>query len=57
MEIGDKVRVKKLTHVDNYLRNRVGTVVRNSNSGEFVFVEFEDEAITHQFLEDDLEHL
>jgi hypothetical protein len=47
VEIGDKVRVKKLTHVDNYLRNRVGTVVRNSNSGEVVFVEFEDEAITH----------
>jgi hypothetical protein len=57
VKIGDQVRVKKLANVDNSHRNRLGTVVEDSEPGEVVLVEFEDEAVCHQFLEDDLDKL
>ena len=57
MKRGDKVRVKNMTatNVENSLRGRMGTVVADSKPGEVILVEFDGEAVTHQFLIDDLE--
>jgi hypothetical protein len=43
------------TNVENSLRGRMGTVVADSKPGEVILVEFDGEAVTHQFLIDDLE--
>jgi hypothetical protein len=55
MRCGERVRVKPLANVDPWHRNRTGTVIADSAPGEAIQVEFDDEAIAHQFLAEDLE--
>ena len=57
MRRGESVRVEPLANVENWQRNRTGTVVADSAPGEAVQVEFDDEAIAYQFLAEDLERL
>lgn len=57
MRRGERVRVKPLANVDNWHRNRTGTVVADSAPGEAIQVEFDDEAVAHQFLAEDLERI
>jgi hypothetical protein len=60
MKLGDRVRVKKLANLpdsEKPYRNRIGTVAANSGPGEVVLVDFDDEAIQHQFLAEDLEQI
>jgi hypothetical protein len=54
MKRGDRVRVRLLAKVD---RGKIGTVVADSAPGEVILVEFDDEAVTHQFSGEDLELL
>ena len=54
MKLGNEVRVKQQCKQQEY-RGRTGTVVADNAPGETVDVEFDDEAITHSFNEDDLE--
>ena len=56
MKRGDKVRVRLLANVENWQRGRTGTVSADCRPGEAVQVEFDDEAVAHQFLAGDLEH-
>ena len=56
MKVGQKVRVKLLAkHAENWEKGRTGIVTADSLPGETVEVEFKDEAIIHQFVEEDLE--
>jgi len=56
MKRGEKVRVKLLAkHADNEHKGRTGTVIQNALPGETVQVEFDDEAVAHQFVAEDLE--
>jgi hypothetical protein len=58
MKRGEHVRVKMLpTNADNQFRGREGIVIQDNARGEVVIVEFEDEAIAHQFIEEDLERI
>lgn len=57
MKTGNKVRVKLLAKVDREFQGRLGTVIQDSEPGEVVVVEFDDEAVAHQFLAEDLERL
>ncbi len=57
MKRSDRVRVKLLANVENWFRGRNGTVLADSAPGEVVLVEFDDEAVTHQFLAEDLERI
>ena len=57
MNRGERVRVKLLAKVDNWLRGKIGTVIADSAPGETVQVEFDDEAVAHQFLAEDLERV
>jgi hypothetical protein len=57
MRRGDRVRVKPLANVENWQRGRTGTVAADSAPGEVVLVDFDDEAVTHQFLAEDLERI
>ena len=57
MKRGNRVRIRLLAKVDNWLRGKIGTVVADSASGEVILVEFDDEAVTHQFSGEDLELL
>ncbi|MGA3318973.1 MAG: hypothetical protein ABSC64_21365 [Candidatus Korobacteraceae bacterium] len=54
MKRGDKVRVAVLAHEPEF-RGRFGTVLADSAPGEMVKVEFEEEAIRHNFLARELE--
>lgn len=56
MKQGQRVRLKLLaTNTDSEFRGLKGTVVYDNAPGELVRVRFDDEALTHQFLEEDLE--
>jgi hypothetical protein len=55
MRRGDRVRVKLQARVDNEFRGRTGTVDADSAPGEVVLVSFDDEAVAHQFLAEDLD--
>jgi hypothetical protein len=56
MKARRRVRVKLLAkHAENWEKGRTGIVTADSLPGETVQVEFEDEAIAHQFAEEDLE--
>ncbi len=54
MKLGDKVRVR-LTAVE--YPGRTATALADSLPGELVEVEFEDEAVTHSFFDEELEIL
>jgi hypothetical protein len=51
MRHGQRVRVKKTANAENWHLGRSGTVIADSEPGEVVLVEFDDEAVGHQFLE------
>jgi len=55
MNRGDRVRVQLLTNVENWMRGKTGIVIADSVPGEVLLVEFDDEAVTHQFLAEELE--
>jgi len=55
MKLGQRVRVKLLAKVDKEFQGRTGTVDTDSLPGEVVQVSFDDEAVAHQFLAEDLE--
>jgi hypothetical protein len=55
MNRGDRVRVKKLGNVERSFQNRTGTVAADNEPGETVLVDFDDEAVSHQFVEEDLD--
>lgn len=56
MKAKQRVRVKLLAkHAENWEKGRTGSVTADTLPGETVLVEFDDEAITHQFVEEDLE--
>ena len=56
MKARQKVRVKLLAkHAENWEKGRTGIVIADSLPGETVQVEFEDEAVTHELMEEDLE--
>jgi hypothetical protein len=60
MKRGDKVRVKLSANppdTEKYYGGWIGTVVADSEPGEVVTVEFEEETGTHQFLFADLEKI
>jgi hypothetical protein len=54
---GDRVRVKLLANVETWFRGRTATVVADSAPGEVVLVEFDDEAVAHHFVTEDLERI
>jgi len=52
---GDRVRVKPhAKNAEQVDRGRTGIVIADSEPGETVLVEFDDEAITHEFVAADL---
>jgi hypothetical protein len=56
MKAGQRVRVKLLAkHAENSEKGRTGSVTADTLRGETVMVEFDDEAVSHQFAEEDLE--
>jgi len=57
MKHGDRVRVKLQANVENEFRGRTGMVDADSTPGEVVLVSFDDEAVVHQFLAEDLDPL
>jgi len=57
MKSGDRVRVRLMANVEDRLRGRKGGVSADSEPGEIVLVEMEDEAITHRFLAENLEKI
>lgn len=59
MKRGDKVRVKPFANVDHEFRGRYGTVTAaDTTSGHgMISVEFDDEAVTHDFMAEDLEQM
>jgi hypothetical protein len=60
MKSGDKVRVKPLANLPDVERpyeDWIGTVVGDSEPGQAVTVEFEEEEGTRQFQDADLEKL
>ena len=52
---GNRVRVKPQARVENEFRGKTGTVDADSAVGEVVLVSFNEEAVAHQFLAEDLE--
>ena len=57
MKRGERVRVKPLAKVENWLRGRTGTVDADSAPGEVVLVSLDEETIVQQFLSEDLERI
>jgi hypothetical protein len=55
MKRGDPVRVKLQARAENEFRGKTGTVDADSALGGVVLVSFDDEAVAHQFLAEDLE--
>jgi TIR domain len=55
MKLGDRVRVKLQARVENEFRGKTGTIDANVAPGGVVLVSFDDEAVAHQFLAEDLE--
>jgi hypothetical protein len=57
MKRGDRVQVKLLANVVESLRGRKGVVSADSEAGEVVLVDMDDEAVTRQLFAEDLEKI